>query len=90
MNNLQKNNLELYEISKAIAELKTELFLLECKRDDLIQEHNRLVEEPKPQTIYAGTEDRVEFFKEIAEAFGIEEKLYVVDLVDGEYEISIN
>lgn len=27
---------------------------------------------PKPQTIYAGTEDNVEFFKQITTAFGID------------------
>ena len=43
----------------------------------------------KPQTIYAGTEDNVEFFEQITDAFGIEETLYVIDMVDGEYEIKV-
>ena len=46
------------------------------------------VEETKPQTIYAGTEDNVEFFKQIAEAFGINKDSYSIELVDGEYEIN--
>lgn len=45
--------------------------------------------EVRPQTIYAGTEDNVEFFEQIADAFGIEETLYVIDMVDGEYEIKV-
>ena len=47
------------------------------------------VEETEPQTIYAGTEDNVEFFKQITTAFGIKEDSYSIELVDGEYEISI-
>jgi hypothetical protein len=47
------------------------------------------IEETEPQTIYAGTEDNVEFFKQIVEAFGIEDKLYKIRMVDGEWEIII-
>ena len=47
------------------------------------------VEETEPQTIYAGTEDNVEFFKQIADAFGISEDSYSIELVDGEAEILI-
>jgi hypothetical protein len=45
--------------------------------------------EPKPQTIYAGTEENVEFFKQITDAFGINENSYSINLVDGEYEIIV-
>ena len=43
----------------------------------------------KPATIYAGDEDRVEFFKEIISTLGLKVK-YEVKEVDGEYEIFIN
>lgn len=48
------------------------------------------VEEPKPQTqtIYAGTEDNVEFFKTILATLGLDIK-YQVEVVDGEYEVNI-
>lgn len=36
--------------------------------------------------IYCGTEDRVEFFKEIITTLGLDIK-YQVKIVDGEYEI---
>lgn len=49
-----------------------------------------VVEEPEPQTIYAGTEENVEFFQQIATAFGIDKDSYSINLVDGEYEITIN
>ena len=39
--------------------------------------------------IYAGTEDYVEFFKLIADTFGISEDSYSIELVDGEYEINV-
>lgn len=42
-------------------------------------------------TIYCGTEDRVEFFKEIAATIGMLEVFdYEVKLVDGEYEVVLN
>lgn len=42
------------------------------------------------KTIYAGTEDRVEFFQEIILALGLENIIdYQVKIVDGEYEICL-
>lgn len=43
----------------------------------------------KSTTIYAGDEDRVEFFKEIISTLGLKIK-YEIKIVDGEYEIIIN
>jgi len=44
----------------------------------------------KKATIYAGTEEQVEFFEEIISAIGIEEDLsYSVTIIDGEYEIIV-
>jgi len=44
----------------------------------------------KKSTIYAGTEEQVEFFEEIISAIGIEEDLsYSVTIIDGEYEIIV-
>ena len=46
--------------------------------------------EVKPQTIYCGDEDRVEFFKELIVALGIDKFInYEVKIVDGEYEVVI-
>lgn len=42
----------------------------------------------KTANIYAGDEDRVEFFKEIISTLGLKIK-YEVKVVDGEYEIII-
>lgn len=42
----------------------------------------------KKATIYAGDEDRVEFFKEIVSTLGLKIE-YEVKIVDGEYEIYI-
>ena len=47
------------------------------------------VEETEPKTIYAGTEEYVDFFKQIADAFGIDKDSYSINLIDGEYEITI-
>ena len=42
----------------------------------------------KQVMIYAGDEDRVEFFKEIVSALGLNIE-YEVDICDGEYEIYV-
>lgn len=44
--------------------------------------------EPKPQTIYCGTFDQVEFFAQIISTLGLDID-YQVKVVDGEYEIEI-
>lgn len=43
---------------------------------------------PKPQTIYCGTEENVEFFKTIISTLGIDVE-YEVQICNGEYEIVI-
>lgn len=85
---------EIERINNSLVEIRENLSKLNSRtlKPDIAYLKARLseyVEEPKPQTIYAGTEDNVEFFKQIADAFGIDETLYVVDMVDGEYEITI-
>lgn len=43
----------------------------------------------EPQIIYAGTEENVEFFQQIADAFGIDKDSYSIELCDGEWEIIV-
>ena len=56
--------------------------------EDAIRAINTRLKEIETETniIYCGTEDRVEFFKEIITALGLDIK-YQVKIVDGEYEI---
>lgn len=46
------------------------------------------IEGVKKTTVYCGTEDRVEFFKEINDRLKLN-LLYEVQIVDGEYEIVV-
>lgn len=77
--------MEDLRIYKEIEQLEGSLLELRVKAEAFKLNKDKV----KPQTIYAGTEENVEFFKQIADAFGIDEKLYAIDLVDGEYEIIV-
>lgn len=91
---LQKVNDGLLEVNRLLMELKTEVVIAESRKDKLIAKHNELIalaeetENAKPQTIYAGTEDNVDFFKTILATLGLDIE-YQVKIVDGEYEIEI-
>ena len=86
---------EIKRIDNSLVEIRETLSKLNSRtlKPDIAYLKARLseyVEEPEPKTIYAGTEDNVEFFKQIAETFGINKDSYSIELVDGEYEIIID
>lgn len=68
----------------------TKAIITPCRADITYNVMPIQLEEVEPQTIYAGTEENVEFFKQITTAFGIDKDSYSINLVDGEYEIIIN
>lgn len=71
-----------------ISEVVIKPYGMYIERLDNFNPVEKSVENSKPQTIYCGTEDYVDFFYNIISTLGIDLD-YEVKVIDGEYEIII-